>query len=122
MKYKTTIEVLTDADNKDEAADIAGEYLRGDISEGADLRVKTLSLSRLRRNMVILVVCSALGILFTILATNRISYKIATGRKESVASYAIQPSLKTNMSESQGREFKKIWEEEHKKRIESITR
>ncbi|MFH1593133.1 MAG: hypothetical protein ABID09_00360 [Candidatus Omnitrophota bacterium] len=41
MKYKTIIEVTSDARNNDEAIYIAGEYLRGNIESGVEIRCKS---------------------------------------------------------------------------------
>ncbi|MFH1995843.1 MAG: hypothetical protein ABIJ27_02455 [Candidatus Omnitrophota bacterium] len=40
-RYRTVIEVMTEAEDQHEAADIAGEYLRGNISSGVSMKCST---------------------------------------------------------------------------------
>ena len=39
MKYRTVIEVVTEAKDKSEAIEIVGEYLSGDILSGVQMTV-----------------------------------------------------------------------------------
>ncbi len=41
MKFKTTIQIVSEAKDKHEAFDIAGEYLTGNISSGVDMKYAT---------------------------------------------------------------------------------
>ena len=41
MKYRTVIELICDAGDKDEASNIAGDYLKGDIDFGVEMRCAT---------------------------------------------------------------------------------
>lgn len=122
MQYKTTIEVVTEASNKHEATDIVGEFLRGDIGAGADLKVKTVSVIKSRGIKAALIVCLTLAVFSAVLIGNQIYYKIAKVDEKPVTSYAIQPPLKTNLSDVQGKTFKEAWEKEHKDRVNSLAR
>jgi hypothetical protein len=44
MKYRTVIELICDAGDKDEASNIAGDYLKGDVDFGVEMHCKTESL------------------------------------------------------------------------------
>lgn len=44
MKYRTVIELICDAADKDEASNIAGDYLRGDVDFGVEMHCKSGSL------------------------------------------------------------------------------
>ena len=122
MRYKTTIEVLTEAENKYEAADIAGAFLKGEINTGADLKVDTISLTKSRTLKAVLVICLAITISGGWLAGNQIYYKFVKVEKKPVTAYAIQPPIKTNLRETQSQEFKNIWQKAHKDRLNSIAR
>lgn len=123
MEYKTTIEVVTDADSEYEAADIAGEFLKGNINSGADIKVKTMSAAKSMRINALIVAGVTLAALTVFLVGNKVSYEIAKAEGKPVTSYAIQPPLKTNLADIQNSsEFKKIWEKEHRDRIDSIAR
>ena len=41
MKYKTIIEIITEADDREDAADVAGDYLRGFIDSGVQMKCQT---------------------------------------------------------------------------------
>ena len=47
-RYKTVIEVVTEAEDQFEAVDIAGEYLRGNISNGVSMRCSAYPLQKCR--------------------------------------------------------------------------
>ncbi|NQU73435.1 MAG: hypothetical protein HQ547_01815 [Candidatus Omnitrophica bacterium] len=122
MEYKTTIKVLTEAKDKYEAADIAGEFLRGDITAGAKVRINTSSLARsrtIKAALVIGVVSIASGIC---LLGNQAGYKIANVKRKPVTSYAIQPPIKTNLADTKNEDFKKVWQKAHEDRINSSAR
>lgn len=122
MHYKTTIEVVTDADNACEATDIAGEFLRGDINSGADLHVKTVSVAKHRLTKSVLVTGLAIVVLGTALLGGRAYITIAKAQRTPVTSYAIQPPLRTNQADFQSEEFKKLWEKEANNRANSQFR
>ncbi len=122
MRYKTTIEVSTDADNRYEAADIAGEFLRGDISSGAEVKVRTESFAQQRALKMAIVVCAIVTIGGMCMAGNQIALKMARVENKQPTSYAIQPPLGTNLSESEGADFKVLWLKERADRINAKVR
>lgn len=123
MKYKTTIEVTTEADNAYEAADIAGELLRGDVNAKADLKVKTSTLARSRVVKSFIILCISGLVLGCALIGTHYYTRIAEVERRPVTSYAIQPSLKTNSADVKNNsEFKKMWDKEQTDRIDSNSR
>jgi hypothetical protein len=44
MKYRTIIELICDAVDKEDALHTAGEYLRGEVESGVDMSCKAISL------------------------------------------------------------------------------
>ncbi|MCK5450155.1 MAG: hypothetical protein KAI70_00150 [Candidatus Omnitrophica bacterium] len=51
MRYRTIIELVCDASDSEDASNIAGDYLKGEIDFGVEMRCKTTSLwaHRMRR-------------------------------------------------------------------------
>lgn len=122
MHYKTTIEVVTEADDKNEAADIAGEFLRGDINSGAEVRVNTISVAKSKALRGLIISCSVAAFLASLMVGNHVYCKIAKLEKRAVTSYAIQPPLRTNLSDVQGKEFKKAWGQAQQNQINAKAR
>ncbi|MBF0215513.1 MAG: hypothetical protein HQL30_00815 [Candidatus Omnitrophica bacterium] len=71
MKYRTVIEIICEADNKDEACFLAGEYLRGKLDEGEIITAKAFPLRGFNAlkygffSMVLMIVFSALVLCVT---------------------------------------------------------
>ena len=64
MKYRTIIELICDAADKEDALNTAGEYLRGEVESGVDMRckavtVKTHKVKRIGFLMVIVLVLAS---------------------------------------------------------------
>lgn len=122
MQYKTTIEVCTEAADRHEAADIAGEFLRGTVSEGTDVKVRTVSVTTSKVVTLAIAACSTIAIIGSFFAGNQIYSRMAKAEQKTVTSYAIQPPLNTNISESQGKEFKEIWQRANKDYADSLAK
>jgi len=117
MRYKTTIEVTTEAGNAYEAADIAGELLRGDVDAKADLRVKTSSVVRTRTVMALLAISLSSVVLGSIFFGTHYANKFANAQNRPITSYAIQPSFNMNSADiKDSSEFKKMWNKQQKDR------
>jgi hypothetical protein len=109
MKYRTVIEVVCDASDREEALNIAGEYLRGDVDFGVDMKCKSASIMshRLKRisatAIIAVVMFSALLLKVSpidgdekIQSTSNIGFK---------NTYTINPALNTKHRA----DFKKEW-------------
>ncbi len=117
MKYRTVIEVISDAENEHEALDIAGEFLRGNLESGVKLKSRTGPLKS-----HVLIRTTVLSVILTVFAFARIElfgHSKSIPRAFSVIknTSAVQPPLKTG----KGPDFKETWkDEEHRKVLDYI--
>lgn len=116
MKYRTTIEIVSDADNKNEALEIVGEYLSGNLVSGVDMRCTTKPANSRTKIILIAIASSlllAIGIISAFYAKD--PRTIITG---GASLNAVQVPLKTSYQypkdESLG--FKKEWDSRHSKK------
>ncbi|MFH1847256.1 MAG: hypothetical protein ABH869_06865 [Candidatus Omnitrophota bacterium] len=110
MRYRTVIELVCDASDKDDASNIAGDYLKGDLDFGVDMKCKTTSLMahKVKKYMALGAIAFVLFAALVIKTTpfgceNNCKSGENAGRFYS--SYTIMPSLKTQDEET----FKKEW-------------
>ena len=108
MKYKTIIELICDAVDRDEATNVAGEYLRGEVDFGVSMKCRTLALGTCRvityavPTVVLALFLSALLCRGSSMSIDRdVSGLIDVGN-----TCTVVPALKTENSES----FKDEWE------------
>ena len=109
MKYRTIIELICDAADSEDAGNIAGDYLKGEIDFGVEMKCKTVSLwaHRMKRYT------SACAVTFLILSTLFFKFvpveNAETGKVSQrlafKSTYTVTPELKTKHKE----EFKKEW-------------
>lgn len=112
MKYKTIIEITADADNKDEASEIAGEYLSGNIHSGVSMKCSTRPASSYKRNVVSVIMVM---VLFIIGVFSTISAKPSHNMAFTISgNSAIQPPLKTDKKNA---DFKKDWQDRQVKEV-----
>lgn len=111
MKYKTTIEIINEADNSFDAADIAGEYLRGNIHTGVTMKCST----RKAKNYLFYKISAALmfalfcAVIFTQTSSpNRAQYNHS---QYDLSASAVTPPLKTTESDEKfAHQWKKLSE------------
>lgn len=109
MKYRTTVELICDAPDRDEAGNIAGEYLKGELDFGVEMKSKTESITAHKVRMyssVFVIVVLALSVV--LLKDAVLSGRTDTGHTPAAAfrsTYTIMPVLKTKHTE----DFKKEW-------------
>ena len=111
MKYKTTIQVICEASDREEALNIAGEYLRGDIDFGVDMQCQSISLAA-HRVKKYAAACLAFFLVFAalLLKIEPVSMESGNTGKGFVAlsnTFTVTPLLKTKHASA----FKKEWEE-----------
>ena len=111
MKYRTIIEVIADADNQEEALDLAGEFLRGEIEDGVKMKCSTKPL----RSYIL----ASVGI-FVLLFSTMIGFASIGFTKAQPVSFtgvgklrACPPPLKT----ARTTKFKKAWQKEEAKKV-----
>jgi len=104
MKYLTIIEIVSQADNENEAAELAGEFLRGNIESGVKMKCSTKPL----KCHVITKSLTAVAYLVLVIGLASLGFfRDSASPKHSVNRHsAIQPPLKTNQTEA----FKRDWE------------
>lgn len=104
MKYKTIIELVTDANDENEAIDIAGDYLRGDINDGVEINcyAKPFKCVKLFKFSVFL------GFISLLMGMVSLGYMKSnyTHNTSSENVFAVQPPLRTQ----ERTEFKDSWE------------
>lgn len=115
MKYKTTIHILTEADDKNEATEIAGEYLSGNIISGVEMKCYTKPLRDYRRyatGFTAVALIIFLGFLSMVNVKNsKITASVMPGMN------AIQPPLQTSVADRDNANFKKEWQAKQVKEV-----
>jgi hypothetical protein len=107
MRYKTTIHIIADARDRNEAVEMADEYLAGHLSSGIDMRCSTKPAYHGTVKVASAVAVSALVLLAVLVAPQ---VRHATGMSTAADSSAIQPPLKTSNADKISVEFKKEWQ------------
>ena len=123
MKYRTVIELVCDADGKDEALNLAGEYLRGAVEYGVDMKARTDKLwshnfkKYAISSIIVLVMFLTMSIKISPLGSfmaNR-----ADSSRPVVSTYTMMPVLKTQYRS----DFKKEWsDKKHEAVMEFIKK
>jgi hypothetical protein len=117
MKYKTTIQVIAEAENKHEAMEIVGEYLSGNIASGIEMRYSTKEVTSHSK-----VVVSIFVVLFVLAAGlfSTVYLKSPQGCSMPASGFnAVQPPLKTHDALKNGSGFKAEWQ---KKQIDEALK
>ena len=113
MRFKTTIKLITEAKDKSEAMEIAGEYLSGNLATGVDMKLRTAPLHNNIKLAGLALVLSSILLLFAM----HLSYVkhpqniIQNLPGDSV----IQPPLKTSSADKSYSDFQKEWQARHTK-------
>ncbi len=108
-KYKTRIEITAPAADKDEAMEIVGDYLSGNIMSGIDMKYTTRQVhfydhTSAKVGAVMLLISMA----FLFSARASLQSHLNTGTCQMAA---VQPPLKTSSISANEAKFKKEWEE-----------
>lgn len=113
MKFKTTIEIIADATSKDEALELAGEYLSGNIASGVDMKCDAKKIYAVSCKSVVLAI-ALIAVLFGGLTavTLRPSHNMTSSP---AGLSAVQPPLKTSDKALASSEFKKDWQSKQDK-------
>lgn len=117
MKYKTNIEITSDAADKNEAMEIVGDYLSGNIASGIDMKCATRPLYFYNNSAAkVVVVCLLITIGFFSGVKAKPRYNFAVSMCQTAA---VTPPLKTSDANKNDMRFKKEWE--NKRTIEEIN-
>ena len=110
MKFRTTIQITTDAADKNEALEIVGEYLSGNLVSGIDMKCRTKpTINRKASIAVAAIICLVFvgGLLFSVNSRHN-----PAGSAQGVQGLsAIQPPLKTSSVDRDDSRFKKEWQD-----------
>ncbi|MFA5142960.1 MAG: hypothetical protein WC522_02165 [Candidatus Omnitrophota bacterium] len=111
MRYKTTIKIVTEASDKDEAAEIAGEYLSGNLTSGVDMHLCTAPvISNGQRAGLILTAVLLVAFLAIPLTQLKHARTFVSAFPET---NVIQPPLNTSSAETKFSDFKSQWQTKH---------
>lgn len=110
MKFQTTIKLITDAKDKNEAVDIAGEYLSGNLTSGVDMKLHTSPVPTGRQYAAITM---AIALVFGLLTFHVSHIKHSQGSVQTPGDSAIQPLLKTSIVDKKFSDFKDEWQAKH---------
>lgn len=120
MKYRTTIEIVSEAKDKNEAMEIVGEYLSGNITSGVRMKCLTDPVNSYTRIIVTTLLFLALlgGSILSAIYT-----KPGAGTLSSTPGVsAIQPPLKTSAADKKSMNFKKEWQTRQVKEAINLSR
>lgn len=119
MRFKTTIQLISNAQDKGEALDLVEEYLAGNIVSGVDMKCVT---KPVYRSNVVGVVTISLAIVAGILVGSHIRQPQCMIQTIPGAS-AVQSPLKTSDTAGSNPEFKKEWQDrQNKEALDQISR
>jgi len=121
MKYRTTIEIVSEARDKNEAMDIVGEYLSGNITSGVQMKYLTGPAQSYPKIIVTALLFLALlgGSIFSALYTKPGSPVLSATPGMS----AIQPRLKTSIADAKKSDaFKREWQTHQVKKTLDLAR
>ena len=108
-KYKTTIEIVCEAEDRKEAVDVAGEYLRGSIGSGVIMRCRTKPVGTgLKFAVTGFMAISLVGA--GLLSTNFTHSQQYAGA-DRISYNACQAPLKTGSDGAAKDNFKNSWQE-----------
>ena len=113
MRYRTVIEVVTEARDKSEAMDIVGEYLSGDIRSGVEMKYSTRRVNGVKKAAITITALSLMLVAGVI--TLYLIKPISSGVPSSSGMSAVQPPLQTQVLHIRDAQFKTQWQEEHNK-------
>ena len=116
MRYKTTIEIICDATDKEDAFHTAGEYLRSACDSGVDMKCRTVSL-----NVHRMLRCGALSMAVLLCFSAFLLRTVSSGEVDHAEPRGVRvaqtctvvPELKTKDTDS----FKAEWKEKKQEAI-----
>lgn len=109
MKYRTVIELVCDATDREDAINISGEYLRGEVDFGVEMKWASTSVLTHKMKkyaitcLVALFALSAVVLKVTSIEGGSGSGSVACGNLSQT--YTIMPELKTSTKEG----FREEW-------------
>lgn len=120
MKYKTNIEITSEAANRDEAMEIVEDYLDGNIISGIEMKCTIRPVhfyNHAAAKMSVVALLVTIGFLSGMKAKNEGNPILGTCQMA-----AVQPPLKTSDKNKNDVEFKKEWENKQTKEALSFIK
>ena len=111
MKYKTTIRIITQAKDKNEAMEIAGDYLSGDLVSGIDMDCRTVMVRDYSKTSMV-----AFGIFLAVamLAIVALNARVPRSSVQVFQSFdAVQAPLNTSVASESVSNFRDQWRLKH---------
>jgi len=108
MKYKTNIEITSEATNKVEAMEIVGDYLSGNITSGIDMKYETKPVrfyNNVAAKMLIIGLLITIGFVSGVKSKPQLSLGLNTCQMA-----AVTPPLKTSDTNKSELGFKSEWQ------------
>ena len=111
MKFKTTIKIISEAADRNEAMEIAGDYLSGNLTTGVDMKFRT---APVRSNKERAGIVLAVALIFGLLALPLSYIKHSQNSIQNLpGDSVIQPPLKTSSADKKYSTFKREWQTRH---------
>ena len=106
MKFKTTIKLTTEAKDKHEAMEIAGEYLSGNLTSGVDMTLRTTAVCSYKQRVV--------AVLAVVFIVGAMTISVSSTKHSQIMNMpgdsAILPPMKTSLADKEYANFKKAWQ------------
>jgi len=121
MKFRTTIQIVAEAKDRNEATEIAGEYLSGNLATGVDMKVRTAPVRNNGKYAAVAIIVLIVAGIFMVHGSdlrqsNNFAYSVP-------GNSVIQPPLKTSSQADKSVHFKDEWRSRHtKEALDSIKR
>jgi hypothetical protein len=106
-RYKTVIELVCEAEDRHEALDLAGEYLRGSLASGVEMRYRTKPLNCVPK--ILTTLCVA-GVITGVVLSRGFNHQDRFAGRELTEFNACQIPLKTHVEGRAQEEFKSSWQ------------
>ena len=113
MRYRTTIEIISEAKDKIEAGELAGDCLSGNVMSGTKMKCHTKPAINKARNIAGVL---AVSFIFIVTAISVAHVKPTQVLPHAISvNDAIQPPLKTSVANGRSEDFKKAWQDKQNK-------
>jgi hypothetical protein len=112
MRFRTTINIIAEAQDKNEAMEIAGEYLSGNLTSGVEMKFHTAPVRSNGRAFAGIALAVALIFGLSIFQLSHIKHSQSSAQNlpgENV----IQPPLATSPTDRKHSDFRKEWQARH---------
>ena len=112
MRYRTIIEIITEANNKNEALNIAGEFLNGNIESDVKIKCRTNMIKShglLKASIALRLIAAFIAGIVSFGYFKSVSIAVSGAENVSV--------FQTFLKAGQNVEFKENWQEEENKKV-----